>query len=300
MKRFVILSAVLAVLSWLLLPGPALAQSLRAPVTKYTSRFDAVTPPGQFDQVSLVLDFAPGVWTPPYAPGGQWFATVAEGELTLRQKGAERKVRAGETWAQNAGDPAEVGNAGPAKARALVSVLLPKGAPLTADQTGTGAQNPPRGPTAVHRATHDVGTAPTPLEVVQLLVEFPAGSWTPWHTHAGQPFVLVIDGEVTLQRGAGDERFAVGQTWLDPGEVVHRAGAVTGPAAVFGGVLQAKGAAITTVQPGQTGLAAAATAPTQLPRTGSIGFTELAAAGVLLAAGGRVFWRRRGRRGRGS
>src|SRR5688500_2869851 len=90
-KRALILAAVLALLSALLVPGLALAQSFRAPVTKYLVRHDAVNPPSQLDQVSLVLDFAPGVWTPPYAHGGQAFVTVADGEMTVRQRGAERK-----------------------------------------------------------------------------------------------------------------------------------------------------------------------------------------------------------------
>jgi quercetin dioxygenase-like cupin family protein len=293
-KRSVVLAAVLVLLSTLFVPGLALAQSFRAPVTKYASRFDAVNPPTQLDQVSLVLDFAPGVWTPPHAHGGQTFVTVAEGELTVRERGAERKVKAGENWVQSPGSLVEVGNAGTAKARTLVSVLLPKGAPLTTDQAGAGSQNPPAGPTTLYRATLDVRNPVMPLEVVQLLVEFPtANSWTPWHTHAGQGFVIVTEGEITVQRASGDEKIGTGNTWVEAPDVVHRAGAVTGPSAVFGSILQAKGAAITTLQPGQTGLAPAAAAPAQLPRTGSVDHSALAAVAAALVAGGWALRQRR-------
>jgi LPXTG-motif cell wall-anchored protein len=286
-------ASILLVLPVVFAPGVALAQSFRAPVTKYTSRFEAPSPPSQLDQVSLVLDFVPGVWTPPHAYGGQGFVTVAEGEITVRERGAERKVKAGETWVQSPGGLVEVGNAGTARARTLVSVLLPKGAPLTTDQAGAGSPNPPAGSSTVYRAALDVRNPAAPLEVVQLLVEFPtASSWTPWHTHAGQAFVIVLDGEVTVQRGAADQVVSTGRTWVEIPDVVHRAGAVAGPSAVFGTILQARGAAITNVQPGQTGPAPAAT-PAQLPRTGAVGAATLTLAGAALAAGGLVLRRRR-------
>jgi quercetin dioxygenase-like cupin family protein len=282
MIRMLALLVPLTLLLALFVPGHAAAQT--APVTKHLSRFDVPNPPAQFDQVLLVVDFPPGTWTPPHTHGGPVFITVAEGEVSARMAGmpaTEKKYRVGKSFVETPGEFMEVGNAGTAKVRLISTVVLPKGAALTTNQQGVSSQNIPPGPTTVYRATLDVQSRPTPLEVAHFVVEFPVSSWTAWHTHGGPGFVLVTDGEVTLDRGAAQERFRREQTWQDSADMVHRAGNVTAaPAAVFASFLLPKGATLTTAQPGQTGVspgaaapapaapaAPARTAPTQLPRT---------------------------------
>jgi len=50
-----------------------------------------------------------------------------------------------------------------------------------------------------------VTNAPLQAEVVQLVVDFPPGVWTSWHTHGGHAINLVLEGEITL-RHVGMER----------------------------------------------------------------------------------------------
>src|SRR5262249_62416132 len=47
----------------------------------------------------------------------------------------------------------------------------------------------------VAQSRFDVTSAPLQAEVVQLLVDFPPGAWTSWHTHGGQATNLVLEGE---------------------------------------------------------------------------------------------------------
>jgi quercetin dioxygenase-like cupin family protein len=297
MKRMLALLVPLWLLLALFVPGLAAAQT--APVTKHLSRFDVPNPPAQFDQVLLVVDFPPGTWTPPHTHGGPLFVTVAEGEISARMAGmpaTEKKYRPGESFVETPGEFMEVGNAGTAKARVITTVVLPKGAALTTNQQGVGSQNIPPGPTTVYRATLDVQSRPSPLEVAHFVVEFPAGSWSPWHTHGGTGFVLATEGEITSERGGTQERLRTGQSWVD--SAVHRVGNTTGaPAAVFASFLLPRGAALTTAQPGPTGVspgaaAPAPAAPTQLPRTGGPDPVAFLIASAGLAAAGWLVRRR--------
>jgi quercetin dioxygenase-like cupin family protein len=88
-----------------------------------------------FDVVQLVLDFAPGAWTPMHTHGGRGIVTVLEGVMTVRMEdGTETTYQAGEMWAEEPGEYAEVGNAGDAPARVMVTFILPEGAQLTTVQ----------------------------------------------------------------------------------------------------------------------------------------------------------------------
>ena len=53
----------------------------------------------------------------------------------------------------------------------------------------------------VAQSRFDVTSAPLQAEVVQLVVDFPPGAWTSWHTHGGQAINLVLEGEITLRHG---------------------------------------------------------------------------------------------------
>ena len=303
MTRMLALLAPLVLLAWLVAPGDAAAQT--APVTRHLSRFDVPNPPAQFDQVVLVLDWPPGSEFPSHATGGPVFVTVAEGEIWVRVTGmpaTEKKYRPGESFVETAGEFVEVGNAGAVKARTIATAVLPKGAPLSTTQPGASARNARPGPTIAHRATLDVQSRPSPLEVAHFVVAFPAGSpagaWTAWHTHGGPGLVLVTEGEVTVERGGAQERFRREQSWQDSADTVHRAGNLTpAPAAVFASFLLPKGATLTTAQPGQTGGSPGAaapdpTAPTQLPRTGAPDPVAFLIASAGLGAAGWLVRRR--------
>src|SRR5262245_56930709 len=54
----------------------------------------------------------------------------------------------------------------------------------------------------VAQSRFDVTSAPLQAEVVQLLVDFPPGAWSSWHTHGGQATNLVLEGEITCDTPA--------------------------------------------------------------------------------------------------
>ena len=103
---------------------------LRAVIT-YDAKFSIVKPPGRFDVIETVLEFAPGTWTPSHTHGGPAFITVLDGTITVRTKDGEKTYKPGEIWTEHPGEFFRVGNAGAAPASTAVAFLLPKGALLT-------------------------------------------------------------------------------------------------------------------------------------------------------------------------
>ena len=79
----------------------------------------------------MVAAVPPGAGVPNHMHGGHVLATVLGGEMTLREKGSERVIKAGESWAENPGDAHSAVNASTTGARVAVSMLLPKGAEAT-------------------------------------------------------------------------------------------------------------------------------------------------------------------------
>src|SRR3989475_7517667 len=80
----------------------------------------------------------------------------------------------------------------------------------------------------VAESRFDVTSAPLQAEVVQLVVDFPSGAWTSWHTHGGQAINLVLEGEITLRHAGMEHPHRAGQAWTDSSGQVHAAGN-TGP-----------------------------------------------------------------------
>jgi len=70
----------------------------------------------------------------------------------------------------------------------------------------------------------DVTNAPGQAELVQLVVDFPPGAWTSWHTHGGQAINLVLEGEMTLRHAGMEQGYRAGQAWTDSSTQVHAAG----------------------------------------------------------------------------
>ena len=86
---------------------------------------------GGYDLVSIIFDFPPGAGFPNHFHGGHALATVLSGEITLREKGTEKVIKAGGNWTENPGDIHSAVNAGDTTARVAVSMLVPKGAEPT-------------------------------------------------------------------------------------------------------------------------------------------------------------------------
>jgi len=98
------------------------------PTTAYQAKFPITVQDGDYDLLTVILDFPPGAGIPMHFHGGRVLATVLSGELTLTEKGAQRIIKTGESWTENAGDQHSAVNAGKANTRVAVSILLPRGA----------------------------------------------------------------------------------------------------------------------------------------------------------------------------
>jgi quercetin dioxygenase-like cupin family protein len=84
----------------------------------------------------------------------------------------------------------------------------------------------PPGPVQQLRATYPLEDAPPDVEVIQIILDFEPGAFTPPHTHGGPGFVTVLEGEMTRRIDGVDEAFRAGEGWIEPG-VVHQAGNLT-------------------------------------------------------------------------
>ncbi len=85
---------------------------------------------GEYDLVTSILDFPAGAAVPNHVHGGYAVVTVLDGEITLREKGAEKIVKAGESWTESPGNVHSAVNGGAVPARVAVSYLIPKGAEI--------------------------------------------------------------------------------------------------------------------------------------------------------------------------
>ncbi|MBS1115403.1 MAG: hypothetical protein H6Q94_1132 [Nitrospirae bacterium] len=135
MKSVKLFSLVCLVL--LLLVSATIAQektaqiAMPAPSVVYKAAFPIEMQAGGYDLVTIIFDFPPGAGFPNHFHGGHALVTVLSGEITLREKGTERIIKAGGNWTENPGDIHSAVNAGGTTARVAVSMLLPKGAEPT-------------------------------------------------------------------------------------------------------------------------------------------------------------------------
>lgn len=197
--------------------------------------------------VQLVLDFAPGAFTPAHTHGGLGFVSVISGEITVRETGKTESFKAGQSWAEKPGIYAEVGNAGTTPARVLVTFLLPKGAALTMTQQGGANQQLPPGPTTVSRSSFEINSVPAQYDLHQLILDFAPGAFTPEHTHGGPGFVTVLAGQMVVRDRNGERTFKTGETWREaPGDYAVVGNPHSAPAQVAVSFLVPKGTALTT------------------------------------------------------
>ena len=135
MKAMKLFSLVFFVL--LILVSPTIAQektdqvAMPAPSVVNKAAFPIVIQAGAYDLVNIILDFSPGAGFPKHFHGGHALVTVLSGEITLRERGGERIIKAGGNWTENPGDIHSAVNAGGTTARVAVSMLVPKGAEPT-------------------------------------------------------------------------------------------------------------------------------------------------------------------------
>ena len=101
------------------------------PTIIYQAKFQITLQGGEYDLQTIIMEFPQGAGVPKHMHGGYILATVLNGEMTLKEKGSERIIRAGEIWTENPGDLHSVVNAGTTAARIVVNMLLPRGAEAT-------------------------------------------------------------------------------------------------------------------------------------------------------------------------
>jgi LPXTG-motif cell wall-anchored protein len=277
----------LVIVALALWPASVLGQDLPpGPMTVHPlGRMPLQSGPGRFEEAqSLILDFAPGAWTPLHSHGGLTLVRVLEGEMTRRAHGVDDLFRAGEGWVEAPGDIHAAGNAGTALARVLVTFLLPAGAALTMVE-GTPSQAAPPGPTTTFQSRRVEVTTPAADfdEAATTVLGFAPGTWTPLHSHGGLTLVAVVEGEMTVRSGGRETVYRVGDLWIEPAGDVHAAGNATETdARVAVTFLLRRGAPVTTV----TGAQAPAQTPRALPRTGELGSIAPPLAGIGIALAG--------------
>jgi quercetin dioxygenase-like cupin family protein len=90
------------------------------------------------------------------------------------------------------------------------------------------------------------------FELVQLVVDFPAGTWTPAHTHGGALLVTVLNGEQTVRDEHGVEKiYKAGEAFIEiPGEYLEIGNAGEKLTTVSALALLPKGATLSTTKEG--------------------------------------------------
>src|SRR5574337_1037358 len=130
-----LLFAILMMLLWISVVAQADEKGGQAaapgPVVVHMAKFPITVGKNEYDLLTIIQDFAEGTGVANHKHGGHVLVTVLSGEMTLRERGAERIIKTGESWTERPGDVHSVVNAGTSTARVAISILLPKGAEVT-------------------------------------------------------------------------------------------------------------------------------------------------------------------------
>jgi quercetin dioxygenase-like cupin family protein len=94
--------------------------------------------------------------------------------------------------------------------------------PMSAAAAGGVAQTPR--PTTVSEGKYTVSGLSGNYDLVNRIWDFPAGSWTPLHTHPGRTLLVVTEGEFTLREEGKELKYGAGTFWSETPGVVHEAG----------------------------------------------------------------------------
>jgi quercetin dioxygenase-like cupin family protein len=95
------------------------------------AKFPLTVGSGEYDLITQILDFPAGAVVGKHMHGGHVLVTVLSGEITLREKGVEKIVKAGESWTEFPGNVHTAANEGTVIARIVAVYLVPKGAEAT-------------------------------------------------------------------------------------------------------------------------------------------------------------------------
>ena len=219
MRPFTTLATIIALLFLCAGNKTALGQA-PAPVVPHQFRVEGPALSGSYDLVQQTLHFAPGAATPWHTHPGQVLVTVIEGELTLRMRGSEKVYKTGESFSELAGHVQQAHNTTTANTVVVVSFVIPDGAPLSTPEPGD--TTPPPRPAVGWQGRTDALPPPTPYDAVHWILDFAPGAATPWHTHAGQLLVTVLEGEITFNVNNADRVYKASESFVElPNEVAQ-------------------------------------------------------------------------------
>ena len=211
--------AILFLILALVLPVAVAAEDPPGPTPRLLYRVAGLPVAGPAEMVTFVADFPPGAATPAHTHPGQVLVTVLEGAITFRTAGGEKVYKVGESFIEPPGVVVTGVNTGTTRTRLMVSMVIPKGVPPSAPQPG-GPTPAPAAPTNLYLARADAVLPANPYEVAQSVVDFVPGAQTPAHTHPGQVFVTVLEGEVTFRMAGGEKVYKLGESFIEPPGVV--------------------------------------------------------------------------------
>jgi quercetin dioxygenase-like cupin family protein len=128
----------------------------------------------------------------------------------------------------------------------VLSVLFVVAAAL-ATGVALGQQIAP-GPVPRVQSTFEVESLPVPAEIVQAVLDFPAGTVVPPHVHGGAAYITIIEGELVVQGPEGVQTYRAGDTLVEqPGQIYAASNPGKSPASLVVTYLIPKGAPTTTV-----------------------------------------------------
>jgi quercetin dioxygenase-like cupin family protein len=137
---------------------------------------------------------------------------------------------------------------------ALLLGLAPGSATLAQQAPTPAPLVVPPGPVSHFATRFDIVDAPEQFDRVLMIIDFPAGAWTPSHTPGGSVYVTVIDGEVSTRTAGApgrEDTYLAGSTFTaNPGEYVEVGNATAANARVIATALLPKGTPLTIDQAG--------------------------------------------------
>jgi hypothetical protein len=132
---------------------------------------------------------------------------------------------------------------------ALLLGLAPGGATLAQQAPTPVPLVVPPGPVSHFPTRFDVVDVPEQFDQVLMIIDFPAGAWTPSHTPGGSLYVTVIEGEISTRMagGPGDTYPAGGTFTANPGEYLEVGNASADNARIIATILLTKGVPLMTI-----------------------------------------------------
>ncbi len=205
------------------LPSDVMAQTASTVGTTLVSQalFPQLSMADAFDEVMVVLDFAPGAGVPAHVHGGPTLVTVLDGAITLKENGTEKTYKAGESWTETPDHVHEVINNGNTTARVGVTFLLPKGAEPTTVKDSSKSSMP--GPAVVYQAQFPHLSMKGAFDEMMVVLDFAPGAGVPAHVHGGPTLVTVLDGAITLKENGTEKTYKAGESWTEMPGHVHEA-----------------------------------------------------------------------------